>query len=151
MTIMDGMASLVIASATYRAADVTTALGIEPDWSAEKGDLRARPGSANEPIRRRFHETSMWVLEVDSTPATMMAVDDDDAKGFATLQVLADRLMGRGPTLAQMRGAYDITLHWYGTSASPQGGFVLPIQLVRDLAELGLDLIGNVYPYEPHD
>ncbi len=145
MTTIDGQASLVISSDTYTAADVTKALGIEPDWSAEKGDLRPRTNSGAEPIRRRFYETSMWALEVDSSPATMMSVDDDESKGFATLQVLVDRLLGRGPMLAHMRQFYTIQLNWYGTSGGHQAAFTLPIGLLRDLAELGLDVFGTVY------
>jgi Domain of unknown function (DUF4279) len=145
MTMTDGMATLVISSPSHPAAYVTASLGIQPDWSAEKGDPRPRNGVAeHEPIRRRTFDASMWVLEVFSDPATKMAMDDDDAKAFGTLQVLVDRLMGRGETLVQLRQHYTVQLSWYGIS----GGFVLPIQLLRDLAELGLDLSGNVYEHD---
>jgi hypothetical protein len=143
---IDGQASLVISSETYTAADVTKFLGVEPDWSAEKGDLRPRTNSGNEPIRRRFYESSMWALEVDSTPATMMAVDEDEAKGFATLHVLVDRLLGRGEMLAHVKQYYSVQLSWFGTAAGGQASFLLPGGLLRDIAELGLDVIGTVYP-----
>jgi hypothetical protein len=150
MSVIDGMASLVISSPLHPAYYVTDMLGIAPDWSAEKGDRRPRNGdTGNEPIRRRLYDTSMWVLEVSSDPGTKMAIADDDAKGFATLQVLADRLLGRGPMLAQLRQDYSIDLSWYGTAGGTQAGFVLPIGLIRDLAELGLDIGGTVYPYVP--
>ena len=146
MTMIDGMASFVISSTSQTAADVTLALGIEPDWSAEKGDPRVRKDGAPVAGRRAFHETSMWGLDVDSTPATMMAVDEDDAKSVATLYVLVDRLLGRGPVLAELRqSGYKVSLSWYGTAGGSQGGFMIPIDLLRDLAELGCDLYGNVY------
>jgi hypothetical protein len=149
MTMIDGKATLVISSATHRASDVTVALGIQPDWSAERGDERVRLDGTSVSMRRRFYETSMWALEVDASPATMMSVDDDDAKGFGTLVVLVDRLLGRGPSLAMLReNDYTMYIHWYGTSGSHQGGFVLPISLLRDIAELGCDFMGNVYPFE---
>jgi hypothetical protein len=148
MTMIDGMASIVITSPTYTAADVTRALGIQPDWSAEKGDPRVRKDGAPVSSRRAFHEESVWSLEVDSTPATMMFVHEDDAKGFATLAVLVDRLLGRGPVLAQLRNGYKIQVSWFGTSSTKQVGFTLPVDLMRDLAELGCTVYGNVYPYE---
>jgi hypothetical protein len=145
---IDGQASLVITSETYTAADVTRALGIQPDLSAEKGDLRPRNNAGSEPIRRRYYETSVWALEVDSTPATMMAVDEDAAKGFATLHVLVDRLLGRGDMLGQIRQYYTVSLNWYGTAAEGQTTAVLPSGLLRDIAELGLDLVVTLYPRE---
>jgi hypothetical protein len=149
MTMIDGMATLVISSENNPAYYVTEVLGIEPDWSADKGDLRPRSGdTGSEPIRRRVYDTSMWVLEVDSNPGTKMAVAEDEAKGFATLQVLADRLLGRGPALAQIRLDYKVELTWYGTAGASQAGFVLSTRLIADLAELGLDVNCTVYGHE---
>jgi hypothetical protein len=143
---IDGMATLVISSPNHPAYYVTEVLGIDPDWSADKGELRPRGNdTGNEPIRRRVYDTSMWVLEVDSNPGTKMAMVDDDAKGFATLQVLADRLLGRGPMLAQIRRDYKVELTWYGTAGGSQAGFMLPTTLLSDLAELGLDVYCTVY------
>src|SRR5580698_4147504 len=120
---IDGMATLVISSPLHPAYYVSDVLGIAPDWSAEKGDKRPRSGDTGaEPIRRRVYDTSMWVLEVDSNPGTKMAIDEDDSKGFATLQVLADRLLGRGPGLAQLKLDYKVELTWYGTAGGSQAG-----------------------------
>jgi hypothetical protein len=149
MTMIDGMATLVISSPNHPAYYVSEVLGIQPDWSADKGDLRPRSGdTGNEPIRRRVYDTSMWVLEVDSNPATKMAIAEDESKGFATLQVLADRLLGRGPGLAQLRLDYKVELTWYGTAGGSQAGFVLPTTLLADLAELGLDVNCTVYAHD---
>jgi len=146
---IDGMATLQISSALHPAYYVTTVLGLEPDWSAEKGDPRPRQGdTGTEPIRRPVYDTSMWALEVESDPGTKMAVVEDDAKGFATLQVLADRLLGRGPALAQIKADYTVELTWYGTAAGSVAGFMLPSTLVRDLAELGLDVSCTVYGHD---
>ena len=143
---IDGMATLVISSPNHPAYYVSTVLGIQPDWMAEKGDPRPRQGdTGSEPIRRRLYDTSMWVLEVDSNPGTKMAVAQDDAKGFATLQVLAERLLGRGPAIAQIHVDYRVELTWYGTAGGSQTGFVLPTGLLADLAELGLDVSCTVY------
>jgi hypothetical protein len=149
MTMIDGMATLVISSANHPAYYVSEVLGIQPDWSADKGDLRPRSGdTGNEPIRRRIYDTSMWVLEVDSNPATKMAIAEDESKGFATLQVLVDRLLGRGPGLAQLKLDYKVELTWYGTAGGSQAGFVLPTTLLADLAELGLDVNCTVYAHD---
>ena len=146
---IDGMATFVVSSPNNPAYYVTEVLGIEPDWSADKGDLRPRGNdTGNEPIRRRVYDTSMWVLEVDSNPATKMAIAEDEAKGFATLQVLADRLLGRGPAIAQIRLDYKVELTWYGTAGGSQAGFVLPTTLLADLAELGLDVNCTVYGHD---
>jgi hypothetical protein len=146
---IDGMATLVVSSPLHPAYYVTEVLGIAPDWSAEKGDKRPRSGdTGNEPIRRRVYDTSMWVLEVDSNPGTKMAVAEDEAKGFATLQVLAERLLGRGPMLAQIRANYKVELTWYGTAGGTQAGFMLPTALLNDLAELGLDVYCTVYGHD---
>jgi hypothetical protein len=145
MTVIDGMATLVVSSPNHPAYYVTEVLGIEPDWSAEKGDVRPRADTGTETIRRRVYDTSMWVLEVDSNTGTKMSVSDDDSKGFATLQVLADRLLGRGTALAKVRADYRVELTWYGTAGGSQAGFVLPSGLLADLAELGLDLNCTVY------
>ena len=149
MTMIDGMATLVISSPNHPAYYVTEVLGIDPDWSADKGDLRPRGNdTGNEPIRRRVYDTSMWVLEVDSNPATKMAVAEDASKGFATLRVLADRLLGRGPAIAQIRLDYKVELTWYGTAGGSQAGFVLPMTLLGDLADLGLDVNCTVYAHD---
>jgi hypothetical protein len=149
MTMIDGMATLVISSPNHPAYYVTEVLGINPDWSADKGDLRPRGSdTGTEPIRRRVYDTSMWVLEVDSNPATKMTIAEDDSKGFATLQVLADRLLGRGPAIAQIRLDYKVELTWYGTAGGSQAGFVLPATLIADLAELGLDVNCTVYAHD---
>jgi len=146
---IDGMATLVISSPDHPAYYVTQVLGVEPDLAAEKGDLRPRQlDTGNEPIRRRVYDTSMWVLEVESDPGTKMAMVEDDAKGFGTLQVLADRLMGRGQLLAQIRADYSVELTWYGTASGSQTGFMLPAALLSDLAELGLDVNCTVYAHD---
>jgi hypothetical protein len=149
MTMIDGMATFVVSSPNHPAYYVSEVLGIEPDWSADKGDLRPRGNdTGTEPIRRRVYDTSMWVLEVDSNPATKMAIAEDESKGFATLQVLADRLLGRGPAIAQIRLDYKVELTWYGTAGGSQAGFVLPATLIADLAELGLDVNCTVYAHD---
>ena len=48
MTMIDGMATLVISSPDHPAYYVTQVLGVQPDWSAEKGDPRPRQGDAGE-------------------------------------------------------------------------------------------------------
>ena len=50
----------------------------------------------------------------------MMAVDEDEYKGFATLFVLVDRLWGRGSLLAELRPRFTTQISWFGTAASRQ-------------------------------
>jgi hypothetical protein len=104
MTMIDGMATLVISSPNHPAYYVSEVLGIAPDWSADRGELRPRSGdTGNEPIRRRFYDTSMWVLEVDSNPGTKMAMTEDESKGFATPGA------GRPPAWPRFRHCADPT------------------------------------------
>ena len=92
----------------------------------------------------------MWALNVDGDEALPSAPDDDNA-GFTSLRLLIARFAGKAQILEQLRtsGEYNMYVSWYGTSGSSQGGFVFPLDLLAGLVELGCDLFGNVYSYEP--
>jgi len=132
MTVFDGIASLTITSTTHAASAVTDALGIMPTLSAEKGAL--------------LSGGSTWSVDVSAEQASAHAAHDDTA-GFASVEELLRILDGKGPALALLRdgGHYEMVIRWHGTAGSTQGGFVMPIELIRGLAELGCSLHGNLY------
>ena len=99
---------------------------------------------------RPLYEYAVWALNVDGDEALPSAPDDDNA-GFTSLRLLIARFAGKAQILEQLRtsGEYNMYVSWYGTSGSSQGGFVFPLDLLAGLVELGCDLFGNVYSYEP--
>jgi hypothetical protein len=143
---IDGSASLQISSTTRTAASVAEALGIHATHMAEKGDARlSLEGNA---IRgaRPLYEYAVWSVTVDGDEAS-----DDGSAGFTSLRLLVAQFAGKAQILSQLResGEYKMYVSWYGTSGSSQGGFVLPLDLLAALVELGCDLFGNVYSYDP--
>jgi hypothetical protein len=81
-----------------------------------------------------------WSYEADGS-----AADESDETGFRTLQVLVDVLSSRTQELAALRATCETIIWWSGDSDSSQGGFVLPVEMMEDLAALGCDLYGTTY------
>jgi hypothetical protein len=148
---IDGSAYLQISSTTRTAASIAEALGILSAEMVEKGDPRLnREGN---PVRgpRPFYEYASWSVSVDGDEAP--SAPDDDTAGFTSLRILVAQFAGKAPILSQLRvtGEYEMVLSWWGTSGSSQGGFVLPLDLLTAIVELGCDLYANVYPYEDEE
>ena len=128
------------------------ALAIPGADMVEKGDPRLnREGN---PVRgpRPFYEYASWSVSVDGDEAAPSAPDDDTA-GFTSLRLLLAKFAGKALILSQLRdtGECQMVLSWWGTSGSSQGGFVLPLDILTAIVELGCDLDGNVYSYEEED
>jgi len=137
--VIDGKASLSIKSLTNSASDVTAVLGLEPTASAEIGDPvgRVRTGADGKPsMRERTH--SIWALDAEH-------IDSDDRSGFAGVRSLVALLESRKSALKKLHDRYFMEIRWSGFSDSPQGGFLLPSDLLVALGSLGLDFHGTVY------
>ena len=130
--VVDGEAAFIIQSETHSSADITAVLGIEPSDSAERGDLVSSRTT-------KVRDFSVWILR--ESPKN----DPDDRTGFGTMAVLLERLAGIGPKLDVLRTDCRIFFDWFGHSDSTQGGFVLPSELLAQIAELRCDLYGEVY------
>lgn len=133
MADQDEYATCARTRATLRIYDVppdeiTAALGIEPDETQRRGELRH-----GKPIK-----LDGWFL---STKAHLESRDVRLHIGW-----LLDRLQGREQALEALRakGARtDISCYWL--SASGHGGPTVPPALARRLAELGLECWFDVY------
>lgn len=137
--VIDGKASLSIKSLTHRAAEVTGVLGIEPTAIAERGDPvgRLRTGADGKPsMRERTH--SIWALDAPDA-------DPDDGTGLSGVYSLVSTLEERRDALASLREDYFIEIRWSGFSDRPQGGFLIPSELLAALGALGCDFHGTVY------
>jgi hypothetical protein len=142
MTVFDGRSSLRISTVTPTAADVSAALELTPTFAVEKGD--PRPERAARSMGPTYN-MGIWTLDVDADDAAQFAADDDTA-GFASLILLCEQLRGKHEVLGTLRDqGCDMYISWYGTSGSSQGGYVMPIELIRELASLGCNLFGNLY------
>ena len=134
-------ATLAIYSDTRTAAEVTEILGVEPHESAEKGDP-TRAALAGRQVKPEYltHRRSHWSFEADEA-----LVDPADATGFGSVRVLVERFRDKSDLLAELRSDCETIIWWSGDSDSSQGGFVIPADLLRGLAELGCEFRGTAY------
>jgi hypothetical protein len=139
MSVADGMTSLSVYSSTHSAVEIAERLGIAPTDSHEIGDLRS-----NRTTYRALHENSMWSIAVRDEDARPLATGDD-ADGFASIAAIIALLAGKDEALASLRDdGCDTIVRWHGTGTGQQG-FVLPIEIIRGLAGLGCNLVGNIW------
>ena len=137
--VIDGYASLVISSKTRRLEDITALLGIEPTSYWELGDPHTWQ-MRDKPPESHPRRSSIWALHIHDVEFD----HPEDETGLASLRRLADLLKGKGPILESLRPELDPTILWTGDSDSTQGGFYVPIDLVRDLSDLGCDIMMTV-------
>lgn len=131
--IINDRAGLSIYSEELTAAEITSILGMEPTKSSNRGD----PDPYSHPaIQPRSH----W-----SFPADASSADESDETGFRTLRVLIDAFRERAAELALLREDCETIIWWSGDSDSTQGGFVIPADLLADLAALECDLYGTTF------
>ncbi|KQR90578.1 hypothetical protein ASF93_01900 [Microbacterium sp. Leaf347] len=123
------------------AAEITSVLGLEPHDSHDIGEptkaalrgMDLKPGAMS-------YQQAHWSLSADDA-----LVDPEDETGFASLRVLVDSFRDRAEALAALRADCETIIWWSGDSDSSQGGFVIPADLLADLARLGCDLYGTAF------
>jgi hypothetical protein len=137
--IVESSASLVIASTTLTAEQITQHLGIEPSASRNTGDPHGapRPDASGVVVHRMARET-FWRLDSGAGRA---------ADSFSSLVALVDLVRDKRDILASLRPACTTVIVWGGFSDSEQGGFVFPAALLADLGALGCDLHGTAYSF----
>ena len=145
MSVIDGAAALWIYSPSHTAADVSRILGIRPTGMSEANDAApvSREGSPALPDVISGGSVSVWSLEVSADDAR---AHDPKGGGFGSIQMLVDKLAGAHDALAWMRRYYTMNIHWSGSSATEHNEFVLPSDLLDQLADLGCSLHCRLHP-----
>jgi hypothetical protein len=138
--IVDGAATLAIYSSVLTGRQITHALGIAPTEVHERGDL-TRAGIAGRALgaEQLTYQRAQWSL--DAPPV----VDRSDATGLASVRALVDFVKHKADEIRALRPMCDTIIWWHGSSDSSQGGFVMPADLLADLASIGCDLYGAAY------
>jgi hypothetical protein len=139
--IVSSLCSLSVYSDTRTASEITEVLGVEPTRANEKGDPTPA-GLTGRDLEERYlvHQRSQWTYDADQS-----MIDPRDRTGFGSLRVLVDIFKDRAAALASLRPDCETIIRWSDDSDSSQGGFVLPADLIADLAILGCDLFGTAY------
>lgn len=126
--------SLRILSLTVRADHITDRLGIVPDEAFEHGTLMS-PGHP----RSARREGSLWRL--GSGLSSDRSLDEH-------VTALLRRVAGKHEALAALSADCQMELFLGFSSANGQGGCLLPAGLLREVGQLGLDIVLDLYP--PH-
>ena len=129
--IRSGRASLVVTSTETEPEAVSQLLAMEPSEVRRKGTA-LRSG--------RIHDHHVWSIDVGT-----LANTDDDQTGTRVLRELLDRSRPATRRIQILPADCEVRIWWSADSDSGQGGFVLPADLVGQIAELGVDLYGTVY------
>ena len=145
--IVTSRSSLSIYSDARTAVEMTRVLGIDPHYSNEIGDptSAALAGRVLKP-KYMTYQRAHWSFDADES-----LIDPEDETGFASLRVLVDVFRPRAAALATLRADCETIIWWSGDSDSEQGGFVIPADLLSDLAALGCDLYGTAYLEQDDD
>jgi hypothetical protein len=137
------LASLSISSERRTVAEITERIGVYPSRFADTGQL-TRQGvndRRNVPPEYRTYSRTHWSLDADES-----LMDPDDETGFSAVRVLMDAVRDSAAAIAEMAATdSEVVVVWSGYSDSFQGGFVIPPDLVRDLAAIGAELYGTAY------
>jgi len=144
MPVADDGAALYVYSTTLSAAAVTDLLRLSPTFVAEKGAPRLSTDGKPTRGHAKTRGEAVWAFSVDADEMRAAAPDDDSA-GFASISELIRVFETRTPILEQLRdgGGCNTRIWWHG-SATGQGEFVLPIEILSGLTALGCDLFGNL-------
>lgn len=139
--------TLAVYSELRTAAEMTAALGLEPHESNEVGEpTRAALSGRELKPEAMAYQQAHWSFTADDS-----LVDPEDETGFSSLRVLIDVFRDRASAIASLRSDCDTVIWWSGHSDSSQGGFVIPNDLLTDLALLGCDLYGTAYLIDDED
>ena len=87
-----------------------------------------------------MREQHVWSLDVESLDNT-----DDDHTGTRALRELLLRASGAFGRVGNLPNDCETRVWWSADSDSSQGGFVLPIDLVKQISALGVDVHATVY------
>jgi hypothetical protein len=136
--------TLSVYSDVRSTAEITAVLGLQPHRNAEKGDLKAA-ARAGRPLGspHRAYERSHWSFQAEED-----RIDPNDQTGFASLRVPVDVFREKADVLEALRSDCETIIWWSGDSDSGQGGFVMPADLLVDLARIGCDLYGTAFLHE---
>lgn len=129
--IRSGRASLVVLSTDTAPATISEILALAPSEVVQKGAV-LRSG--------RVREQHVWSLDVESLDNT-----DDDHTGTRALRELLLRASGAFGRVGNLPNDCETRVWWSADSDSSQGGFVLPIDLVKQISALGVDVHATVY------
>jgi hypothetical protein len=139
--IVGNRSTLSIYSEVRTSAEITSMLGLEPTTSADLGEP-TRAALAGRRLKPQYmtHQRAHWSFESDDS-----LMESDDGTGFGSLRVLVGHFRERSDALMSLRSDCETIIWWAGDSDSAQGGFVIPADLLADLALLGCDLYGTAY------
>jgi len=139
--IVSSRSSISIYSDSRTAVEMTKALEVQPHRSDEMGEP-TRSALAGRVLKPEYmtHQRAHWSFDADES-----LIDPKDETGFGSLRVLVNVFRPRAAALASLREDCETIIWWSGDSDSSQGGFVIPADLLVDLAILGCDLYGTAY------
>lgn len=132
--IQSGLASFTVLSRETPPDAITRILGIEPTEIKHKGTV-LRSG--------RVQECNVWSIHserVENTP--------EDRTGTLALRWLLERTRAAAGRVADLPDDCEPRIWWSAYSDSPQGGFVLPVELSHEISALGTDMYVSVYVEE---
>lgn len=70
---------------------------------------------------------------------------DEDRTGLRSLTELLARARAAAGKVSLLPPDCEARIWWHGSSDSSQGGFVIPVELAKDVAALGVDVYATVY------
>jgi hypothetical protein len=145
--IVTNRATLAVYSDEMSATAISEVLGIQPHSSNERGDPTAA-ALAGIDVRTDLltHQRAHWSFDAD-----LSDVDPDDGTGFGALRALIEAFRSKFEALNDLKPRCELIVWWSGYSDSDQGGFVIPADLLVDLAAMGCDLYGTAYLDDSRD
>ncbi|PTT16127.1 hypothetical protein DBR36_13520 [Microbacterium sp. HMWF026] len=134
-------ATFTVRSPTRTVSAISSMLGIEPTNSGDIGELTpaGRSGRDVAPQSRRYAEKYWSLSTVEHSPGA------SEETGFSALRALLAVLRPHSQQVSELREDGETRIWWSGDSDSEQGGFVLQIDMIESLAELGCDVYGTAY------
>lgn len=124
-------ALLRIASKTRRVEEISNILNVEPTESFDKGDII----SVRSP-NPSFRKEALWLFD-SNIPKTALLEEH--------INKLIDFIKSQTNELLKLKNDCDIELYCEYTSYNGQGGFVITHNIIRELAELPIDIVINVF------
>jgi hypothetical protein len=120
-----------VTSSETTVEQISEILGLSPTRSERRGAER-RSGEV------RTH--NLWTIEVE-----LLSNTEEDQTGTGALAELGMRTQPAQDRISQLPSDCEAKVWWSADSDSSQGGFVLPSEVMADIAALGVDLFGTVY------